>query len=232
MLNGQTISVIIPAFNEERAIENVITAIPDLVDQVIVADNNSSDRTAAISTALGATVVSASKQGYGSACLAGIAYLEQGKQPDILVFLDGDFADDPSYLPALVAPIANGTVDMVIGSRKAKAIKGSLTFTQKFGNWLSCFLIKLIWRKTYTDLGPFRAIRWSALEKLSMKDPDYGWTVEMQIKAAKLGLETDEIDVPYIQRIGTSKISGTLKGTVLAGSKILYLIAHSAVFKS
>ena len=229
MFKGQRVCVLIPAFNEELAIEKVIEAIPEHVDEVIVADNNSSDNTADLAQARGATVVLANHQGYGSACLAGISYLRQTTPPDILVFLDGDFADDPAYLPKLIQPILESKVDLVIGSRKKLAQQNSLTSTQIFGNWLSCFLIQVIWKKKFTDLGPFRAVRWQALEELQMQDTDYGWTVEMQIKAAKLNMPTAEIDVPYRSRIGISKISGTLKGTLLAGTKILYLIGKSAL---
>jgi glycosyltransferase involved in cell wall biosynthesis len=221
------VSVIIPAFNEEKAIGNVISAIPGWVDETIVVDNGSTDGTAAIAASSGARVISETRRGYGSACLSGIASLEE---TDIIVFLDGDFSDYPEEMDRLVDPIVSGQADMVIGSRVlGTSESGALTVQARFGNWLSCLLIRVLWELEYTDLGPFRAIRYPALKRLDMRDPNYGWTVEMQIKAARVRLRSIEVPVSYRKRIGKSKISGTLKGTVLAGTKILYIIFRSAL---
>ena len=220
---GQRIAVVIPALNEERAIGRVLAEIPSWVDQVVVADNGSRDRTAEVAAGGGAVVVHEPEPGYGAACLKGIAAADDA---DIIVFLDGDYSDYPAEMAVLVDPIASGDCDMVIGSRVlGRREAGSLTPQQRFGNGLATWLIRLIWGVAFTDLGPFRAIRRSALAKLQMCDRTYGWTVEMQIKAAILGLRCREVPVSYRRRIGVSKVSGTIKGTVLAGTKILSLIA-------
>ncbi len=220
---GQHIAVVIPALNEERAIGRVLAEIPPWVDRVVVADNGSSDRTAEAASGAGAVVVHEPEPGYGAACLKGIA---AAGDADIIVFLDGDYSDHPADMTALVDPIAEGGCDMVIGSRMlGQREVGSLTPQQRFGNWLATWLIRVIWGVAFTDLGPFRAIRRSALTTLQMRDRTYGWTVEMQIKAAILGLKCREVPVRYRRRIGVSKVSGTIKGTVLAGTKILSLIA-------
>lgn len=219
MRKNKTIAVIIPAVNEERSIGKVIDAIPSWIDDIIVADNGSTDTTAHVAESAGARVVYETRQGYGSACLKGMAALEN---PDIVVFLDGDFSDYPNEMDRLVDPIADGTVDMVIGSRNHEGIEqGALTPQQRFGNRLACLLIGLFWHQRVTDLGPFRAIGFTELVSLDMRDPDYGWTVEMQIKAIKKNYRIIEVPVSYRKRIGTSKVSGTIKGVIGAGYKII-----------
>lgn len=213
------IAVVIPALNEEQAIGGVIARIPDFVDRIIVADNGSTDRTAARARVAGAEVVSVPLAGYGRACLAGVA---AASDADILVFLDGDGSDVPEQMDRLLAPILSGELDMVIGSRSlGTAEAGSLTLPQRFGNGLACALMKAFWGGTYTDLGPFRAIRRSAYERLAMRAPTFGWTVEMQVRALKQKLAVGDVPVDYTNRIGVSKISGTVRGVVLAGAYIL-----------
>ena len=223
------IDVIIPAYNEEASIGLVIAELPrQLVREVIVCDNNSRDRTAQVGAAAGATVVRELRPGYGSACLRGmqhIAHRPVAEQPDIVVFVDGDHSDYPEQLPELVAPIIQKGYDLVIGSRAlGQTEAGSMTLPQVFGNWLATNLIRLFYGYEFTDLGPFRAIRYPALKSLGMRDPDFGWTVEMQVRAAKAGLRCTEVPVRYRRRIGVSKISGTVRGTLLAGHKILWTI--------
>lgn len=221
------VAVIIPAFNEEVSIGKVLSAIPPWVDDVIVVDNGSTDRTPEIARENGARVVSEPKRGYGSACLAGIVALEH---PDVVIFLDADFSDYPEEMRLLVDPIAENEVDMVIGSRVlGRHEAGALTLQARFGNWLACLLMRLLWQISYTDLGPFRAVRYSTLRKLNMSDPNYGWTVEMQIKAAREGIRVREVPVSYRRRIGKSKISGTVRGVLGAGTKILYTIFRAAL---
>lgn len=215
------ILVIIPAFNEAKSIDKVLAEIPKFVREAVVVNNNSSDETSKVAAANGATVLDEPRQGYGYACLKGIAYAET-KRPDIIVFLDADYSDYPAEMKNLVQPIIQENYDMVIGSRAlGNKEAGSMTPQQIFGNWLATTLIQWIYNVTYTDLGPFRAIKFDKLLALNMQDTTYGWTVEMQLKAAKLGLKTTEVPVNYRQRIGHSKVSGTLKGTVMAGYKIL-----------
>lgn len=227
MKQGRRIAVIIPALNEERAIARVIADIPDWVDETIVVDNGSSDRTSAVAARAGATVIAEPERGYGAACLAGI---ERCGDADIVVFIDGDYSDYPQELDQVVAPILSGKCDFVVGSRvTGRAQRGALTPQQRFGNWLACKLMNFFWRSCYTDLGPFRAIDARALDGLKMQDRAYGWTVEMQIKAALCGLAVDEVPVSYRPRIGQSKVSGTVKGTVLAGYTILRLIGLFAL---
>jgi rSAM/selenodomain-associated transferase 1 len=227
MRRGAVISVIIPALNEEAAIGKVLDAIPPWVDETIVADNGSTDRTAAIAREHGARVVHESERGYGAACLRAIAALDH---PDVVVFLDGDHSDHPEQMDLLVDPIVDGAADLVIGSRALGTCEpGALTVTQRFGNRLTCLLVRLFWRKPYTDLGPFRAIRADSLAALRMRDRNYGWTVEMQVKAARDRLRTHEVPVAYRPRIGVSKISGTLRGVVGAGAKILYTVFAAAL---
>lgn len=222
----QKIVVIIPAFNEEKSIAKVVEAIPSLVDEIIVVNNNSSDQTFQVAKNAGATVLNEPESGYGAACLKGISYLdEMPKKPDIVVFIDGDFSDYPEQLPDLIQPILNENKDMVIGSRAlGRKDKGSMTPQQVFGNWLATFLIRNLYNYHFTDLGPFRAIKYDALKKIDMQDRDYGWTVEMQVKAAKLKLNCTEVAVDYRKRIGVSKVSGTVKGTIMAGYKIITTI--------
>lgn len=221
------ISVIIPAFNEENGIAQVIEEIPkDLVSEIIVVNNASTDDTEKFARAAGATVLREPTSGYGRACLKGIEYLKNSfSHPLIVVFLDADHSDYPEQMVELVQPILRDNADMVIGSRVlGEKETGSMTPQQIFGNWLATRLMYWFYRVKFTDLGPFRAIRFSSLLDLEMQDKTYGWTVEMQIKAAKKKLRFLEVPVRYRKRIGFSKISGTLKGTMLAGYKILYTI--------
>ena len=220
---NQKIKVIIPAYNEEKSIGFVIQDIPNFVDEISVVNNNSSDKTALKAKNEGATVLTELQKGYGYACLKGMNYIERlNNDPDIIVFLDGDYSDYPEQLTKLVEPIINNNVDFVIGSRiKRLREKGSMTPQQVFGNWLAGFLMKIIYGARFTDLGPFRAIKYSSLINLQMEDKTYGWTVEMQLKAIKQNLSYLEVPVKYRNRIGVSKVSGTVKGSVLAGVKIL-----------
>ena len=217
------IKVIIPAFNEANSIGRVIADIPKHVNEVIVVSNNSTDKTIAIAESAGATVLEENQRGYGYACLKGLAYIKESLvKPDIIVFLDGDYSDYPEYLDAIVRPIIKCDVDLVIGAR-AKELRedGSMTTPQIFGNWLATRLMKLFFKSRFTDLGPFRAIKYDTLLGLEMEDKTYGWTVEMQLKVLKQRLAYTEVKVPYRNRIGVSKISGTLKGAIFAGVKIL-----------
>lgn len=221
------IDVIIPAYNEEDSIGHVISDIPKgLVREVIVCNNNSTDNTEVVARDHGAKVLLASQKGYGSACLIGLAHIDQKSvKPDIVVFLDGDYSDHPEEMPDLIAPIREEGIQMVIGSRAlGLSESGSMQPQQIFGNWLATSLISLFYSYTFTDLGPFRAITYDALRMIDMKDEDFGWTVEMQVKAAKLKLKCTEVPVRYRKRIGVSKVSGTIKGTILAGHKILWTI--------
>lgn len=222
------VSVIIPARNEAEALGRVLKALPrSLVHDVVVVDNGSTDATAEIARQAGARVVCQPRAGYGRACLAGIAALDP--LVDVVAFMDADYSDYPEELPKLLAPLEAGRADLVIGSRRALAQKASLTLQQRFGNWLACRLMHLFFGIRYTDLGPFRAITRKALDRLSMRDQAFGWTVEMQAKAAIAGLRAVEIPVHYRRRIGQSKISGTIKGTFLAGITILAVIFHLAI---
>lgn len=223
------IDVIIPAYNEEQSIGNVLQDIPkSLVREIIVCNNASKDSTKAVAIANGATVVDQPLKGYGNACLKGIAHIKAkpvAEQPDIIVFLDGDYSDHPEEMPKLIAPIVEENMDMVIGSRALGNMqKGAMMPQQIFGNWLATTLIKFFYNYQFTDLGPFRAIRWDKLIEIDMQDRDFGWTVEMQVKAAKLGFNCTEVPMTYRKRIGVSKVSGTIKGTILAGHKILWTI--------
>jgi len=217
------IKVIIPAYNEQDSIGLVIKDIPNDVDEVIVISNNSTDNTEENAKNAGATVLKESNKGYGYACLKGMDYIaKQAEKPDIIVFLDGDYSDYPEQLTEITAPILEKNMDMVIGARvKELREKGAMTPQQVFGNGLATFLMKLFFGANFTDLGPFRAIKYDKLLALQMQDKTYGWTVEMQLKALKQNLSYVEIPVKYRNRIGVSKVSGTLKGTILAGYKIL-----------
>ena len=217
------IKVIIPAYNEADSIANVINDIPNIVDEIIVVSNNSSDLTELNAKNAGATVLSENRRGYGYACLKGMDYIAQlDITPDIIVFLDGDYSDYPGELTQLVEPIINNNTDFVIGARvKRLREHDSMTPQQVFGNWLATTLMKLFFSAKFTDLGPFRAIKYDKLLMLNMQDKTYGWTVEMQLKAIKQKLSYVEIPVKYRNRIGVSKVSGTLKGTIFAGVKIL-----------
>ncbi len=223
------IHVIIPAYNEEKSIALVLRDIPKgFVEEVIVVNNNSSDNTAAVAAAAGATVLHEPAPGYGNACLKGIAYVAAKPpeaQPDIVVFLDGDYSDYPGEMVQLVAPIQQGQADLVIGSRAlGNREPGAMLPQQIFGNWLATSLLRLFYGARFTDLGPFRAIRFSTLLALGMQDKTYGWTVEMQAKAARQNIPCTEVPVTYRKRIGFSKISGTVKGTIMAGYKIILTI--------
>jgi glycosyltransferase involved in cell wall biosynthesis len=221
------VDVIIPAFNEAEAIGLVLDEIPqEAVRTIIVANNNSTDETAVVAEKHGATVVFEAKAGYGNACLKAMDFIaKQEVKPDIVVFLDGDHSDYPEQLSEVIAPILDGRADMAIGSRAlGKSESGSLTPQQVFGNWLATRLLKLFYGAKFTDLGPFRAIRYKSLLALEMNDPTYGWTVEMQIKAAKMKLKCAEVPVNYRVRIGESKVSGTVKGTIGAGYKIIFTL--------
>lgn len=223
------VDVIIPAYNEEDSIGKVIADIPkSLVRNILVCNNGSTDKTAEVAAGAGAIVLDQPVKGYGSACLKGIAYLtskDLNDQPDIVVFLDGDYSDHPEEMPELIAPIVNNNFDLVIGSRTLGRLeKGAMMPQQIFGNWLATTLIRFFYQYNFTDLGPFRAVKWTSLQQMEMADPNFGWTVEMQVKAARLKLKSTEIPVTYRRRIGVSKVSGTVKGTILAGFKILWTI--------
>lgn len=223
------IDVIIPAQNEEKSIGLVLANMPrSLVREIIVCNNASTDATARIAREGGATVLEEPEEGYGSACLKGIEHLLQKsvtEQPDIVVFLDADFSDYPEEMPALIRPILEENVDLVIGSRVLGDMeRGSMQPQQIFGNWLATNLIRLFYSYNFTDLGPFRAVKFKKLLELQMEDRDFGWTVEMQVKAAKMRFHTKEVPVSYRRRIGVSKVSGTVRGSLLAGHKILWTI--------
>jgi glycosyltransferase involved in cell wall biosynthesis len=224
------VTVIIPALNEEASLPLVLRDLPP-VGRVIVVDNGSTDATAHVATQAGAEVVAEPCRGYGSACLRGLAAIDETVRagrapPDIVVFLDGDYSDHPDLLPTLVEPIQSGRADFVLGSRLlGQREHGAMPAQSLFGNRLACFLMRMFFKARYTDLGPFRAIKYQALQRLGMVDRNFGWTVEMQIKAARGALKIQEVPVPYRCRIGKSKISGTLSGSIKAGYKILYLIA-------
>jgi glycosyltransferase involved in cell wall biosynthesis len=220
---NQIIKVIIPAYNEEDSIAKVIGDIPKIVSEVIVVNNNSSDATSAVAKKAGATVLSEPERGYGNACLKGLEYIASlSEKPDIIVFLDGDYSDYPEELTKIIAPIQENDIDFVIGARvKELREQGAMTIPQLFGNWLASSLMRLFFGSKFTDLGPFRAIKYEKLLELQMEDKTYGWTVEMQLKALKRKYTYIEVPVKYRNRIGVSKVSGTVKGAIFAGVKIL-----------
>ncbi|MEZ4460353.1 MAG: glycosyltransferase family 2 protein [bacterium] len=220
-----TIDVVIPALNEESSLPLVLAAIPTgWVRRVVVVDNGSTDRTAAVAREMGAVVVREDQRGYGQACLAGLNELAKDP-PEIVVFMDADFSDHPNELPRVVEPILVGDAELVIGSRTiGSRQRGALMPQAVVGNKLACTLVEFLYDYYFTDLGPFRAIKWSALCQIGMRDRDFGWTVEMQVKAARKGVPAVEVPVSYRKRVGVSKITGTVKGTFLAGYKILYTI--------
>ena len=225
------IDVVIPAFNEEASLPLVLAAVPrPPVRRVVVCDNNSTDRTARVAADGGAVVVRESRPGYGSACLKALDHLRQNDPPDIVVFLDGDYSDRPEELPRVVAPILTGEADVVIGSRVlGEKEPGALLPQARAGNLVACLLIRLLYRHRYTDLGPFRAARWDRFEELGMSDPDFGWTAELQVKALRRGFTVREVPVSYRKRVGVSKITGTIRGTVMAGYKILWTVLRYSV---
>ena len=217
------VKVIIPAYNEAAAILKVIGDIPNFVQEIIVVDNGSTDPTSEVAKRAGATVLIEPNKGYGFACLKGIEYIQNSNQKtDIIVFIDGDYSDYPQQMSEIIAPILNQNIDFVLGSRKKNLSgKGAMLPQQRFGNWLATNLMRLFFDSKFTDLGPFRAIKYQVLKQLSMKDKTYGWTVEMQLKILKQNFTYMEVPVKYRNRIGVSKVSGTLKGAIFAGVKIL-----------
>lgn len=220
----EVVRVIIPALNEEKSIAKVINEIPkSIVKEIIVCDNGSIDNTGKVAENAGATVLVEHEKGYGASCLKGIDYVNNlDEQTNIIVFLDGDYSDYPEEMSNVIMPILNNNAEMVIGSRAlGRKEKGSLTPQQVFGNWLATKMLHMFYGVKFTDLGPFRAITLDALNKLNMQDRNYGWTVEMQIKAAKQNIKSIEVPVNYRNRIGFSKVSGTVKGTIMAGYKII-----------
>jgi glycosyltransferase involved in cell wall biosynthesis len=233
MRGGRQIGVVIPALDEERAIGRVVDAIPDWVDDVVVVDNGSTDGTARVAAEHGARIVNEPRRGYGAACRAGIDGLPRPGSPgaaDIVVFVDGDFSDDPREMDALVAPILDRGADLVIGSRVLGAReRGALSIQQRFGNALTCALMRVLHGARYTDLGPFRAIRREALDALALDNAGFGWTVQMQVRAARQGLRTTEVPVRYRRRAaGKSKVSGTIRGVVGAGTTFMRVIFSEA----
>ena len=227
------VDLLIPALNEEKNMPSVLGGAQTYrFRRIVVADNGSTDRTADVAERAGAIVVNAPQRGYGSACLAGLNFMRKDP-PDVVMFMDGDGADDPSDIEAVLQPIFNGEADLVIGSRtRGQADPGALTPVQRFGNALSCTLLRLVFGVHFTDLGPFRAVRWPILETLDMADRDFGWTVEMQAKAARKGIRCHEVPVTYrVRHAGQSKVSGNIKGSIQAGIKILYTIGVEALKK-
>jgi glycosyltransferase involved in cell wall biosynthesis len=221
--NPPVLRVIIPAYNEEASVSLVIKDIPCIVNEIIVVNNNSSDETAVRAAAAGATVLHEQRSGYGFACLKGLEYIASlEERTDIIIFIDGDYSDYPEELLQIVAPIVEDNIDFVVGSRVARFREsGSMTIPQIFGNWLATSLMTLFFKSRFTDLGPFRAIKYEKLLHLNMIDQTYGWTVEMQLKVLKQGFSYVEVPVKYRNRIGVSKVSGTIKGAIFAGVKIL-----------
>jgi glycosyltransferase involved in cell wall biosynthesis len=228
------IAVVIPALDEERSLPKVLADLPrPPVRRIVVADNGSTDGTARVAREGGAEVVPAPRRGYGSACLAGLDHLRRTGPPEVVVFVDADWSDHPEELPGLIAPILAGAADLVIGSRiLGRREPGALLPQARAGNLVACAMIRLLYGHRFTDLGPFRAIRWEALERLRMSDPNFGWTAEMQVKALRHGLRCAEVPVSYRRRVGVSKITGTVSGTVRAGYKILWTVLRYSVASS
>lgn len=223
------VCLIIPALNESSAIGKVIDDIPnELVDKVVIVDNGSTDNTSDVAKTHGATVILESRRGYGNACLAGISSLEK-LPPEIVVFIDGDYSSDPKEIDRVLMPILTDEADLVIGYRSSsKMEKGSMPLHAKFGNWFALTLINILYGRSFEDLGPFRAIKWDTLKRLKMKSPTYGWTVEMMVKALRRKMRIKEVEVSYRKRIGKSKISGTVTGTLKAGYHIIATIIHNS----
>ena len=230
MYSGNTIALLIPARNEALALPAVLGNIPSLVDSVVVIDNGSTDATAQVAQSCGAQVVPENKSGYGRACLAGIDFLKKNP-PDIVAFADADGSDDLSGLSELIDPLIKRNADLLI-EKRMPVEPDALSQQQRFGNWLATTLIRLVWGHAFQDLGPMRAMRWESLQGLDMKDQDFGWTIEMQIKAVKTGLKIIEVPMPYRKRsAGVSKISRTIKGTIRAGIKIIWVIFREALIR-
>lgn len=229
-LSGQKIVAVIPVLNEEASIGLVLRDLPDFIDRVIVCDNGSTDKTAAVAQSGGALVVEENERGYGAACLKAIESVDV--DTDVLLFIDGDYSDYPEEAEQIVLPIIQDGYDMVIGSRMLTLKShGAIPPVAAFGNWLTTGLIRLIWKESFTDIGPFRAIKYAAYNKLGMKDRNFGWTTEMQVKAVKAGLLCIEVPVSYRARIGKSKVSGTISGSIRAGIKFLWIIFREAISK-
>jgi hypothetical protein len=227
MYYGKTIALILPARNEALALPAVLKVVPPEIDSVLVVDNGSTDDTASVAISFNAAVISESAPGYGMACLAGIASLKKNP-PDIVAFADADGSDDLTRLCELITPVAQGEADFVLEKRMPVEPQ-ALSHQQRFGNWLAASLIRLFWGYSFGDLGPMRAIQWKSLSALSMSDQNFGWTVEMQIRAIKTGLRILEYPLPYRKRAaGRSKVSRTLRGSVKAGVKILWVIFREA----
>jgi len=230
-MNNMIVDIVIPAYNEQQSVALVINDISKgMIRHVVVCDNNSTDHTAQVAKEAGAIVVRETEPGYGAACLRGLNFLrKQDPPPDVVVFLDGDYSDHPDELPLLLAPILSGKAEMVIGTRVARfREKGSMMPQQVFGNWLATKIMRVLFSARFTDLGPFRAVTWRALEEIGMKDRNFGWTVEMQVKALKKKISYTEVPVHYRKRVGVSKVSGTVKGSIMAGYKIIYTILRHA----
>ncbi len=226
---GPSVDLVIPALNEEANVTPLLAALPgSVLRHVVLADNGSTDRTAELAAAGGAQVVHEPRRGYGAACLAGLKWIDSHPPlPDMVAFLDADLSDDPAQLPCLIDPIAAGRADLVLGSRPARAEAGALTLTQRVGNLVSCTMLRFLTGVRFTDLGPLRVVRWSSLSELRMSDQTWGWTVEMQFKAAALGLRCLEVQVPYRRRhLGRSKISGSIPGATAAGLRIALTIGQ------